>query len=200
MPMSMNPFTCVENKTFADIKIGDSAQLTRTLTKQDIQLFAVATGDMNPAHVDEDYARSDVFHQIVAHGMWTGSMFSTLLGMQLPGPGTIYLKQNLTFLKPVRIGDTVTASITVTAKDEKHERITFLTRCVNDFGETVLEGKALVRAPESKICWDVKALPEVSIKPQSHDYVQWLKKKIDGLKPLKVAVVHPADAVSIALS
>jgi acyl dehydratase len=75
----------ITNKTYDEIKIGDSATLTRTLTKQDIQLFATVTGDMNPAHLDEAYAKTDIFQQIIGHGMWTASMFSVLLGMQLPG-------------------------------------------------------------------------------------------------------------------
>ena len=106
--------TC--SKTYEEIKIGDKATLTRTLTKKDIELFAIVTGDMNPAHIDEEYAKSDIFHQIVGHGMWTASMFSVLFGMHLPGPGTIYLKQSLSFLAPVGLGDIVTASITVIKK------------------------------------------------------------------------------------
>lgn len=78
---------CITNKTYDEIKIGDSATLTRSLSKRDIQLFATVTGDMNPAHLDETYAKTDIFQQIVGHEMWTASMFSVLLGMQLPGPG-----------------------------------------------------------------------------------------------------------------
>ena len=187
----------ITNKTYDEIKIGDTASLTRTLTKQDIQLFATVTGDMNPAHLDEAYAKTDIFHQIVGHGMWTGSMFSVLLGMQLPGPGTIYLEQTLRFLKPVHLGDTITVSIKVTKKDDTHKHITFETLCVNGKGAHVLEGVALVLAPLEKISWDALPLPEVQIKTPTHNYEQWLMDKASGLKPLKVAVVHPVDIYSL---
>ena len=122
---------CITNKTYDELKIDDSASLTRTLTKQDIQLFAIVTGDMNPAHLDEEYAKTDVFRQIVGHGMWTGSLFSTLLGMYLPGPGTIYLSQTLKFLRPVKLGETITASVKITKKDDAHKHVTLQTLCVN---------------------------------------------------------------------
>jgi phosphate acetyltransferase/phosphate butyryltransferase len=196
--MNTNAQPCITNKTYDKINIGDSATLTRTLTKQDIQLFAIVTGDMNPAHLDETYARTDIFRQIVGHGMWTGSMFSVLLGMHLPGPGTIYLKQTLEFLKPVRLGDTITASVKAIQKDDAHKRITFQTQCANEKGEHVLEGEAVVLAPTEKICWNAVALPEVQMKTQTHNYEQWLMGKVAGLKPLKVAVVHPADIFSLS--
>lgn len=102
----------------------------------------------------ENYAKTDIFHQIVGHGMWTGSMFSVLLGMQLPGPGTIYLEQTLKFLKPVHLGDTIIASVKVLSKDDKHKHITFEPLFANEAGEHVLEGVALVLAPRTKISWD----------------------------------------------
>ncbi len=85
----------IENRTFDEIKIGDSASLVRKLTREDINLFAVMSGDINPAHVDEEFARSDMFHKIIAHGMWGASLISTVLGTKLPGPGAIYLGQTL---------------------------------------------------------------------------------------------------------
>ena len=188
---------CITNKTYDEVNIGDSASMTRTLTKQDIQLFAVVTGDMNPAHLDEAYAKTDIFHQIVGHGMWTGSMFSVLLGMQLPGPGTIYLQQTLKFLKPVHLGDTVTASVKAIAKDDKHKRITFETLCANQKGEHVVEGEAIALAPSEKISWKVLPLPEVQMKTAAHNYEAWLLDKISVLNPLKVAVVHPVDIFSL---
>lgn len=194
----MNGSTCITNKTYAEIKIGDSATITRTLTKQDIQLFAVVTGDMNPAHLDEEYAKTDVFRQIVGHGMWTGSMFSALFGMYLPGPGTIYLSQTLRFLKPVHLGDTITASVMATAKDDKHRHITFATLCVNEQGEHVLEGEAVVLAPTEKIQWNAAPLPEVQMNNSNHNFESWLLGRVRGMKPLKVAVVHPADVHSLA--
>src|SRR5215469_4994394 len=101
----------IENRTFDEILVGESASLKRTLSKEDIELFAIMSGDVNPAHVDEEYARSDMFHKIIAHGMWGAALISTLLGTKLPGPGTIYLEQTLRFHHPVVVGDTVTVTI-----------------------------------------------------------------------------------------
>ncbi len=81
----------IENRTFDEIELGESASLVRTLSREDIALFAIMSGDVNPAHVDEEYAKSDLFHKIIAHGMWGASLISTLLGTKLPGPGTMYL-------------------------------------------------------------------------------------------------------------
>src|SRR5262249_12306625 len=100
----------IENRTFDEIAIGDSASLTRTLSKEDIELFAFMSGDVNPAHGDEAFARSGLFHEIIAHGMWGGALISTLLGTKLPGPGTIHLGQTLSFRHPVALGDTITVS------------------------------------------------------------------------------------------
>jgi ABC-2 type transport system permease protein len=121
----------IENRTFDEIQVGDSASLVRTLTPQDVKLFAVMSGDVNPAHVDEEYARSDMFHKIIAHGMWGGALISTLLGTRLPGPGAIYLGQTLKFLRPVALGDTVTVTVTVAGKDPE-----------------ILTGAALIRERE----------------------------------------------------
>lgn len=186
------------SKTYEEINLGDSANITRTLTKKDIQLFAIVTGDMNPAHLDEAYAKTDIFHQIIGHGMWTGSMFSNLLGMQLPGLGTIYLGQTLKFLKPVKLGDTITASVKVIAKDDAKKHITLTTICANQNGNHVLEGEAVVLPPTEKISWNVAELPEIQVKIEGHDYEKWLLNKTKGLAPLKTAVVHPVDILSLA--
>ena len=106
----------IENHTFDEIALGASATLARTLSREDIELFAVMSGDVNPAHVDEDYAHSDLFHELIAHGMWGASLISTLLGTKLPGPGTIYLEQTLRFRHPVMIGDTITVSVVATGQ------------------------------------------------------------------------------------
>lgn len=139
----------VQSKLFNEIAIGDTASLTETLTKRDILLFAAITGDMNPAHIDEAYAKDDRFHGIVGHGMWVGSLFSTLLGTELPGPGTIYLNQTLSFKNPVRVGDSVTASVTVTHKDDIRKHVTLACRCVNQHAEDVVLGEALVLSPDT---------------------------------------------------
>jgi len=153
----------IENRTFDELTIGESAALERTLSWRDIELFAVMSGDINPAHVDEEYARSDRFHHIVAHGMWGASLISTLLGTRLPGPGTIYLEQTLRFRRPVTIGDTITVSVTVASMEAKHHHVVLDCSCVNQRGETVIDGTATVMAPTEKVRRPRFELPDVSM-------------------------------------
>jgi acyl dehydratase len=141
----------IENRTFDEITPGDSARLVRTLSKEDIELFAVMSGDVNPAHVDEEFARSDMFHQIIAHGMWGASLISMLLGTKLPGPGTIYLNQTLGFHHPVEVGDTITVTVTVVAKELDQHRVRCDCQCMNQRGEVVMSGSAEVIAPTEKV-------------------------------------------------
>jgi acyl dehydratase len=158
----MAPF--IENRTFEEIDVGESAALERTLSWRDIELFAVMSGDVNPAHVDQEYARTDRFHGIVAHGMWGASLISALLGTRLPGPGTIYLEQTLRFRHPISIGDTVTVSVTVASLDPTHHRVVLDCRCVNQRGETVIDGTAKVLAPTEKVRRPRFVLPQVSLR------------------------------------
>jgi len=154
----------MDNKTFNEIRIGDSASLQRTLTLKDIQLFAIVSGDINPAHLDEDYAQRDIFHKIIAHGMWGGSLISTLLGTLLPGPGTIYLSQSFKFLRPVGIGDTITAHVTVTRKHPKRPIVTLDCCCVNQDTKKVIIGIAKVLAPTEKVHRPKPKLPRIEFK------------------------------------
>jgi acyl dehydratase len=152
----------IENRTFDEIEVGETVSLERTLTWEDIELFAVMSGDVNPAHVDEEYARTDMFHRIVGHGMWGASLISALLGTRLPGPGAIYLEQTLRFRHPVSLGDTVTVTVTVMSKEPRH-RVELDCRCVNQLGETVIHGTATVLAPTEKIRRPRFELPDVSL-------------------------------------
>jgi phosphate acetyltransferase/phosphate butyryltransferase len=182
----------IENRTFDEIAIGDTASLTRTLTWEDIYLFAAMSGDVNPAHVDQEFAESDFFHKIIAHGMWGGALISTLLGTVLPGPGTIYLGQTLRFRRPVALGDTIAVSVTATAKGAERHRITFDCQCTNQHGEVVISGSAEVLAPTEKIKRPRAILPEVHL----HDHGVHYRRLIAlaaGLVPIQVAVVHPVD-------
>jgi phosphate acetyltransferase/phosphate butyryltransferase len=186
----------IENRTFDEIKVGESASLVRTLTSEDVKLFAVMSGDVNPAHVDAEYARSDLFHKIIAHGMWGGALISTLLGTKLPGPGAIYLGQTLGFLNPVVLGDIVTARVTVAAKDPEKHRITLECRCTNQKGELVITGSAHVIAPMEKVKRLRAVLPEVHL----HEHGARFRQLIDrtkGLPALRTAVVHPVDGNSL---
>ncbi len=183
----------IENRTFYEIKIGDTASLVRTLSKKDIDLFAVMSGDVNPAHVDEEYARSDLFHKIIAHGMWGASLISTLLGTKLPGPGTIYLDQSLSFHHPVMVGDTITVTVTVRTKEADGHQVTFDCECCNQHGEEVISGNAKVIAPTDKVRRPRAILPEVHL----HNHGVWYRHLLDlaeGLPPIRTAVVHPVDS------
>ena len=186
----------IENKTFDEIKVGDSASLVRTLTPEDVKLFAVMSGNVNPTHVDEEYARSDIFHKIIAHGMWSGALISTLLGTKLPGPGTIYVGQTLKFMTPVALGDTVTVSVTVAGKDPETHRVTFDCRCTNQKDERVISGTAQVTAPTDKIKRPRALLPEVHLHEPGARFRQ-LIGRTKGLAPIRMAVVHPVDGNSL---
>lgn len=154
---------CIENRTFDEIRIGDESSLSRTLTWHDIELFAAMSGDVNPAHIDEEFARSDMFHKVIAHGMWGGSLISTLLGTELPGPGTIYIRQSLHFHRPIGLADTVTVTVRVTDKEDARKRVTLDCLVVNQAGKTVISGQAEVLAPTEKICRERMQRPTVQI-------------------------------------
>jgi len=135
-------------KTFDQLEIGDSASFTKTLSETDVYLFAGITGDMNPAHVDAVSAAQGMFKQRIAHGMLSGSFISTVLAMQLPGPGTIYVGQNLQFRGPVFIGDTITAKVECTEKTERGWA-KFKTTVTNQDGKLVVDGDATVIPPKA---------------------------------------------------
>src|SRR6218665_1780818 len=113
----------IENRTFDEIRLGDTASMSRAVSEKDIQLFALASGDVSPDHRDADFAQTDGFQRISAHGSWGGGLISAVLGTELPGPGTIYLGQSLRFERPVGIGDVITASVTVTEKKAQNQGI-----------------------------------------------------------------------------
>jgi phosphate acetyltransferase/phosphate butyryltransferase len=190
------PIHYIENKTYAEIAIGDHAELTRTLQPQDIELFAVMSGDVNPAHVDADYAATDMFHGIIAHGMWGGALISAVLGTELPGPGTIFLSQNLKFDAPVRLGDTITVRVEVTEKQEDG-RLLLACTCINQHGKMVIEGQAQVIAPRDKVRRPRVVLPEVHLHVQGAQYAR-LIAATEALAPVRTAIVHPCDALSLA--
>lgn len=134
-------------KTLDMIQVGDRAEHSKTISESDVYLYAGITGDFNPAHVNEAYAQKTAFETRIAHGMLPAGLISAVLANQLPGPGTIYIGQTLTFLAPVRIGDTITASAEVIEIDREKKRVRLKTVCRNQNDKPVLEGEAVVSPP-----------------------------------------------------
>ncbi|MBP8981073.1 MAG: MaoC family dehydratase [Syntrophobacterales bacterium] len=136
-------------RTIDTIKTGDAAEFTKTVTETDVYLYAGITGDLNPAHINETYAAGTFFKGRIAHGMLTAGFISAILGMQLPGPGTIYLSQTLKFMAPVRMGDTITGRVEVVEVIPEKNRLRLHTTCKNQEGTVVLDGEALVSPPKA---------------------------------------------------
>src|SRR4030066_1863317 len=133
-----------EGKSIQELKVGDSAQIPKTKTESDIELFARATGDFNPVHLDQAYADKTMFKGRIAHGLLSVGLLSSVLGNILPGHGTIYLSQEVKFLAPVRIGDTITAKVEVMELIPEKNRVKFRTTCINQEGKIVVDGAAWV--------------------------------------------------------
>lgn len=134
--------------TIDELEIGQSASFTKTVTEADCYNYAGVSGDFNPAHINEAYAEKTFFKSRIAHGMLSAGFISAVLGTKLPGPGTIYMSQDLKFLKPVYFGDTITAECTVDEIIKEKNRVVLKTVCTNQKGEIVIDGKALVMAPK----------------------------------------------------
>jgi len=139
-----------EGKLIHELKIGDSAQISKTITESDIELFAKATGDFNPVHLDQAYAEKTSFKGRIAHGLLSVGLLSAVLGNTLPGHGTIYLSQEVKFLAPVRIGDTITAKVEVIELIPEKNRAKFRTTCTNQDGKLVVEGTAWGMPPKKE--------------------------------------------------
>jgi len=132
----------------AEIQVGDFAEFAKTITETDVYLFAGITGDLNPAHLNQQEAEKGMFKSRIAHGMLSAGLISAVLGMYLPGPGTIYMSQNLKFTAPVKFGDTITARAEVTERNVEKNRLVLHTTCTNQDGKIVLDGEAMVMPPK----------------------------------------------------
>lgn len=130
--------------------VGQTASVTRTISESDVYLFAGVTGDLNPAHTNEEYAKTTHFKTRIAHGMLSAGLISAVLGMQLPGPGTIYTGQTLKFLAPVHIGDTITATAEIKSLDLERNRVVLTTTCTNQEGTMVITGEATALRPKER--------------------------------------------------
>lgn len=134
-------------KTIDELKIGDAAEFAKTISESDIYIFAGVTGDLNPAHINETYAKTTFFKTRIAHGMLSAGFVSAVVGNKLPGYGTIYLRQELNFRAPVCIGDTITARVEVKEIIQEKKQVRLITTCVNQEGTVVLDGEAIVSPP-----------------------------------------------------
>ena len=186
----------LENYPYDAIAVGQSARMVRTLTLADIQAFAAVSGDTNPAHLDPDYANATLFHGVIGHGMWGGALISSLLGTVFPGPGTIYLEQNLHFSRPVRIGDTLNVTVTCVAKHDDKKTVDLDCLLVNQKGERVLYGMARVMAPLEKLRLPRVHAPHISLFDPEVRHANLLALGAH-LEPVLCGVVHPCDADSL---
>tara|TARA_Y100000589_G_scaffold204856_1_gene193274 strand:- start:319 stop:960 length:642 start_codon:yes stop_codon:yes gene_type:complete len=152
----------LENLTYDELNEGDTATFTRTLTEDELILFAAVSGDVNPVHLDKEFAAHSMFKERIAHGMWSGSLISAALATVMPGPGTIYLEQSLAFKRPVKLDDTITVTLKVLRKEPKNR---LLVECDvrNQNGQQVVAGEARVIAPTEKVRLHKPILPAISI-------------------------------------
>ncbi|MDY0014369.1 MAG: bifunctional enoyl-CoA hydratase/phosphate acetyltransferase [Rhodocyclaceae bacterium] len=186
----------IQNKTFDEIAVGASAELVRTLRPDDIHLFAAMSGDVNPTHVDPEFARSSQFREVVGHSMWGSALISSILGTEFPGPGTVYVSQTLGFHRPVGVGDTLTVKVTCKAKYAHNHHVVFDCLALNQDGLKVIDGTAEVVAPTEKIKRPRISLPEVTISDKELRYHHILSLTT-GLAPIPIAAVHPCDVESL---
>jgi phosphate acetyltransferase len=191
----MSDDVMVENRIFAEIAVGDTASLSRTLTKTELEGFAAVSGDFNPTHLNEAYARAHGLKAPIAHGMWTASLVSNLLGNKLPGAGTVYRGQDLRFHTPVFLGDTVTATVTVAATEAGSRTVRLDCRCTNQQGEEVLTGVAEVTAPATREAIPLIERPTFSV--QTHDVYEALMQRAGGIPAIPCMVAYPCDESSL---
>ncbi len=186
----------VENRPFSELKVGDSASITRTITLDDLRLFAAATGDANPSMIDPQFADSSIYREVVANGMWSGAILVNLLGCQLPGLGTILVDQNLRFLRPIMVGDTATFKITVERKYERTHHVLFDAEVILENGLRSMTGTLEVLAPKEKIIRPRATIPEATLSNRDESFNTFLNQA-KGLEPVKTAVAHPCGRESL---
>lgn len=187
----------IENKTFDEMVEGQSASMTRTLTKQDIELFGIMSGDLNPTHYSDEFAAQTVKKKkVLGHSLWIGTLMSNLLGNELPGAGTVYKGQDLDFHRPLELGDTLTVTVTVKEKRERGHIVLFDCLAINQDGEKVASGLAKVAAPTTKVIFDRHKLSEFKLS-RGHHVFNHLVERCQELEPISVAVCHPCDQVSL---
>lgn len=151
----------LESRTYDEVNVGDTASVSHTVNERDLILFATVSGDVNPVHLDQQFAETTPFKGRIAHGMLSGALISAAIACELPGPGSIYIGQELSFLRPVRLGDEIRIELEVLEKLPKN-RVKIATRVINQDGKKVVDGAATVMAPTEKVQLERIQLPEVS--------------------------------------
>ncbi len=180
----------ISNRTFDEIQIGDAARMERTLTKQDIDIFGLLCGDMNPTHFSDEYALMLLERRkVVGHSMWGGALLSSLLGNDLPGPGTVYQSQNLEFHGAVELGDTLTLSVTAKSKNAADGSVVFDCLAVNQRNERIITGEAKVKAPTKKPT--EAGSPYAAMQLRLKTAFKRLIDHVKGWDPIPTAVCHP---------
>ena len=191
MNIATDAGSLVHNRLFDEIRVGDTATGSRTLTTDDLSLFAVVSGNINPRHLDDEFARETDAPGPIAPSLWGATVISAVLGNQLPGPGTAYRSQDLHFERPVYVGDTLTASVTVREKRDADNVVVLDCQGMNQNGEPVLSGVAEVYAPIRRVSRPRVALPEIQL--QRHQKFRRLIARAQELQPRRTAVAHPCD-------
>ena len=153
----------LSNFTYDELQVGQIGEYQKTLTEREIILFAAASGDTNPIHMDEEYAKSTPFGGRIAHGIWTASLISAAVANVMPGPGSIYLGQTLKFSRPVKIGDTITIQLEILEKNDKRKRVSIQCTGTNQEGKQIISGVADVQAPTEKLSLEIPTLPNIEI-------------------------------------
>jgi 3-hydroxybutyryl-CoA dehydratase len=154
--------TEVSNTPYEALQVGQTATFSKTIEERDIQLFAAMSGDHNPVHLDAEYAANTMFRERIAHGMFSGALISAAVACELPGPGTIYVSQQMSFEKPVKIGDTLTVRLEILEKLPKF-RVRIATRVFNQRDELVVDGEAQIVAPRKLQTVTLTPLPAISV-------------------------------------
>jgi phosphate acetyltransferase len=185
----------IENRTFDEIRIGDAASITRVLTPSDIALFAAISGDLDPAQLSPGAGKEGALGLLSAHSMWGGALASAVLGTKLPGPGTVYVAQNLRFHRPITAGETLTTTLTVKDKQPATKTVILDCHCLDQNGAEVISGTAEVIAPMEKFRGRLAELPEVSVR--RHEKYDRLIARCQGLAPVATAIAHPCDEASL---
>lgn len=150
------------NTPYDALEVGQTASYSKTVEERDIQLFAAVSGDRNPVHLDAEYAATTMFKQRIAHGMFSGALISAAVACELPGPGTIYLGQQMRFTAPVKLGDTLTVRLEILEKLPKF-RVRVATRVFNQNDELVVDGEAEILAPRKQQTVELAELPPITI-------------------------------------